>query len=296
MVIALSMAGPSLQMFGSKNMPTWCAGCGDFGVWMAIKKALVNLEIFPHEVLFVFDVGCSGNMSDKIGGYCYHSLHGRVLPLACGASLANRNVKIIGFGGDGANYGEGVNHLINTFRGNFDITMIIHNNGNYGLTTGQASAATKKGCTMNGSPQGVVEDEIDPVRFALGMKGSFIGRSLTSEIDHMVEIFQKAILHKGFSFVDVIQACPTYDRVGMFDDAVARKNNIADVAEYDATNYEYALRYNCLEDHGVPIGVLYQDPNSIPYMDRVEHRKQTQTELYEEVQKRDISHYLNPLR
>ena len=290
------MNSPTLQMYGSKNIPTWCPGCGDFGIWMAIKKALVNLDIFPHEVLFVFDVGCGGNMSDKISGYCYHSLHGRVLPLAAGAYLANPNVKIIGFGGDGANYGEGVNHLLNTFRSNYDITMVIHNNGNYGLTTGQASPTTCQGTPMNGNASGVIEAPLDPIALAMSVEGTFIGRGFTSDVDHLVSLFEAAIIHRGFSFLDIIQACPTYDRTDVYEGNLAKRKNIENIAGYDKHDYKKCFDYHLTHrDEEVTAGILYQNKASKPYLESVANRINTSTALHQEVSKRDISTLLQEL-
>src|SRR5688572_14663303 len=126
--------------YSTDNLFTWCSNCGNYGINAAIKRTLAEMEIKPKDTMLFFDIGCNGNGADKIGGYRFHGLHGRVIPASSGASLANRNLKVIASGGDGATLGEGVNHLIHAIRSNYDITFILHNNSNYGLTQGQASS------------------------------------------------------------------------------------------------------------------------------------------------------------
>ena len=149
----------------SDELYTWCTNCGNYSIHTALKRALVLENIAPKDVLMVFDIGCHGNGSDKITAYCVHGLHGRVIPFAAGAHLANRKIKVIAFGGDGGVLSEGINHLVHAVRCDFDITFILHNNGNYGLTTGQASATTPKGISMNSTPNGVTEEPMNPMEF-----------------------------------------------------------------------------------------------------------------------------------
>ena len=289
------MSQPTLQMYGSKNMPTWCPGCGDFQIWMAIKKALVNLNIFPEDVLFVFDVGCNGNMSDKIGGYRFHSLHGRVVPLAVGASVANRNIKVIGFGGDGGVYGEGVNHFIHAIRSNYDCTLIVHNNGNYGLTTGQATPTTPHGLVMNSSPHGVIEDSLNPIDMAFSLRASFIAREFSQEMDALVQVFESAIMHQGFSYVDVIQNCPTYDKAKMFHQYLSKRTPVENIKDYNISDYQHN-RSLCLEvANNIYTGVLYRDVNSLSFYDRLPHRQDIKTQLSEEVKHYSVGQFLEKL-
>ena len=286
----------TLQMYSAEKLPTWCPGCGNFQIWMAVKKALVNLDISPKDVLFVFDVGCNGNMADKIGGYRFHGLHGRVVPLAAGAALANRNVKVIAFGGDGATYGEGVNHLIHTFRSNYDFTLIVHNNGNYGLTTGQATATTKKGQKMNSAVDGVIEDSFDPIDFAFSMNSNFIAREFSSELNSLVNIFEGAIKHNGFSFVDVIQSCPTYDKGQLFDDFYQYRKDISEIPSYNNLNYLDSRKICFEKSFGLPTGILYKNEESLSFLDRLEYRNDKNTDICNEVQNYDISGFLGDLR
>ncbi len=174
----------------SPNILTWCTNCGNYGIHGALRRALPAEGLNPCEVLLAFDIGCHGNHSDKIDGYRFHGLHGRILPFACGAAIANRQVKTIAFGGDGGTLGEGINHLIAAIRGNYNLTFLLHNNLNYGLTTGQASPTTKPGTPMNSAPDGITVDPLHPMRLVLGLEPSFAARTFSGDVKHMTEIFQ----------------------------------------------------------------------------------------------------------
>ena len=188
---------------------TWCDGCGDYGIWTATKRALVELGIAPWQVLLCYDIGCHGNMSDKLKGYRFHGLHGRVLPFAAGAKLANPNLPVIAFGGDGASFSEGVGHLVHAVRSNYPIVFILHNNANYGLTLGQASSLTPQDQPMNSSPNGIPELTLPSMDFIFSLEPTFVARGFGGNIPQLTEIFKKAFTHRGFAFVDVLQACPT---------------------------------------------------------------------------------------
>jgi 2-oxoglutarate/2-oxoacid ferredoxin oxidoreductase subunit beta len=126
----------------SETRCTWCDGCGNYGIWTAVKYALTGLNLHPWQVCLCYDVGCHGNGSDKIQGYRFHGLHGRVIPFAAGAKLANMTIPVIAFAGDGATFSEGVGHLVHALRSNYPITFVLHNNANYALTTGQYGSRT----------------------------------------------------------------------------------------------------------------------------------------------------------
>ena len=276
--------------YRSTVAPTWCPGCGNFGIHMALQKALTSLTISPHDVLLCFDVGCNGNMSDKIGGYRIHGLHGRVIPLASGAALANRRVKIIAMGGDGATYGEGVNHFLHAFRSNYDITFLCHNNGTYGLTTGQASPTTPAGSAMPGQPGGHAESIFDPIRTAFSLTPSFIARGHSARFQDLATIIAAGIQHPGFSYIDIIQACPTYVRNKSYDTI---QENMCEV-DYDIHDLTTARAANASES--IFHGILYADPASVSFYDRISERQGSTTELVDEVTTHDITQYLGDFR
>jgi 2-oxoglutarate ferredoxin oxidoreductase subunit beta len=275
--------------FDSKNQYTWCPGCGNFMIHMVLKKLLAENGYETKNVLSCFDIGCCGNASDKINTYSFHGLHGRVLPIAAGASLANRKMKVIAFGGDGGTLGEGINHLIHSIRSNYNFMFIMHNNSNFGLTTGQASPSTKKDVPMNSSPLGIPEDTINAMRVVLSMKPSFAARTYSGDIPHMTKIFSEAMKHKGFAFVEVLQYCPTY-----YHDIASPqwfKDHLYDLdtVKHDPSNIEKARELAEDITDKIGIGVFYKDSSRKPFYDRLKNRVGMKTELVDEVKRFDIS-------
>lgn len=267
----------------SENLYNWCTNCGNYGIHAAVKRALTAQNLKPCQTLLCFDIGCHGNGSDKIGGYRFHGLHGRVLSFACGASLANSKLKVIAFGGDGGTLGEGINHLIMAVRGNYNFTFVFHNNLNYGLTTGQASATTKPGVKMNASPDGITTEPIHPMRFVLSLRPTFAARTFSGDVHHMDKVFQAAINHKGFSFIEVLQSCPTYNLMTPHEWYQNRVKKVEEIKGYK--NDDLASAQKVAEDleTQIAIGVLYQNIYSAPFMDRQANRVGIKTDLINEV-------------
>lgn len=253
-------------------------------------------NIAPCETLLCFDIGCHGNGSDKIGGYRYHGLHGRVIAFACGAATANTQLKIIAFGGDGGTLGEGINHLIHGIRGNYDIMFVLHNNLNYGLTTGQASSTTKPGVPMTAAPDGITSDPLHPMRLVLSLQPSFAARTFSGDIHHMQKVFQAGLQHRGFSFVEVLQSCPTYNKMTPHEWYQERVFDVDTLPDYDKTSYARALAVAEDLDEKVALGVLYQNTTSQPFMKRQANRINYQTDLIEEVTHFDSRTLFNTFR
>lgn len=203
----------NINQYNTKIKPTWCPGCGNFAIFTALKQALLKLGLKPHETAIVTDVGCSGNMADFINAYTFHSLHGRALPVAAGIKLANHKLAVIAVIGDGGCYGEGLTHYINLMRGNHDITVLVHDNYLYGLTTGQYSPTTPKGTKTKSTPEGSVEEALNPLALALANQTSFSARGYAFEIPHLTNLIFKAIKHPGFSLVDILQPCVTFNKI-----------------------------------------------------------------------------------
>lgn len=267
----------------SSNIYTWCTNCGNYGIAAATKRALVAEHIKPQDVLMCFDIGCNGNGSDKIGGYRIHGLHGRVIPLATGASLANRNIQVIASGGDGATLSEGIGHLVHAIRSNYNITFLMHNNSNFALTTGQASASTRPGVSMNSSPDGTTSDTMNFMHFVISLGASFAARSFSGEVEQMTEIIRAGIRHKGFSIIEILQDCPTYNKDTTHEWYQERIYDVKSLENYDNTNTTQALEIASDLSQRIATGILYQDRESIPFDKRVVNRENTTTELVEEV-------------
>jgi len=198
--------------YNTNITPTWCPGCGNFGILMALKSALTKLAIPNHDTAIVYGVGCHGNMRDWMHVYGVEGLHGRALPVAQGIKLANSKLTVIAETGDGDCIGEGGNHFIHTSKRNPNITVIVHDNQVYGLTTGQASPTAQKKLVTKSTPSGVVEPPLLPVSLALVAGATFVSRGFAGDVPGLTDILMKAIEHKGFSVVDVLQPCVTFNK------------------------------------------------------------------------------------
>lgn len=249
----------------SPIFPTWCPGCGDYGIWASLKKALSELAIPEEELVMVFGVGCSGNMADFLRVYGFHALHGRSIPVAEAIKLANHNLKVIIIAGDGDTYGEGMGHFIAAARGNHDITLIVHNNGVYGLTTGQASPTSEKGRKTKSTPTGVVEVPVNPVAVAVTSGATWVGRGFAGNIPFTTELIKKAIEHKGFSLLDIFQPCVTFNKVNT---AIWYNQRISKIEEQSNTDKLKAIQWS-LETEKLPVGVFYEDTTQQPYHEQV---------------------------
>ncbi len=275
--------------YNSGVKPTWCPGCGNFAILNAIRSALTESNIPPTEVLLVFDIGCNGNMADKIYSYGFKGLHGRVLPVAVGAKLANRKLHVIAIGGDGGVLDEGMHHYIHTARNNYDITFLMHNNCNFGLTTGQETPTTPKGQAMSATPWGNLSERLNPVQLALVSGATFVANAWTGDGRQMKELITSAMNHKGFSLVNIYQDCPTYNK---FEDLAWLREHVEGVQEredYDPSNLEQAMKETSYNNPKRPVGIVYQDKNSVPYYDRVPYRTDYKTDLKDEVKIYDIA-------
>lgn len=201
----------SQSNYNTSIFPTWCPGCGDFGIWGALKQALESLNISPDQAAFFFGVGCAGNISSFIRGYGFHSLHGRAIANAIGAKLANHKIPVIVIAGDGDLLGEGISHFIHSARANHDITVILHNNGVFGLTTGQASPTASFGFKSKPIPTEISDEPVNPCALAIIHQAGFVSRGFAGDQNGLSGLIQKAIAHPGFSLVDVLQPCVTFN-------------------------------------------------------------------------------------
>ena len=282
--IPLSAGTPAEYHCGNKC--TWCDGCGDYGIWTAVKRALAGSSIPPHGVLLCYDVGCHGNTSDKLLGYRFHGLHGRVLPFAAGAKLANPTLPVMAFGGDGASFSEGVGHLVHAIRSNYPIVFVLHNNANYGLTLGQASSLTWQGQKMNTSPNGIPEQTLPSMDFVFSLEPTFVARGTTTDIPQMTEILQAALKHRGFAFVDLLQACPTWNH---FATQQYLLDHCRPVEGHDASDFAKARALAVDTSKTIATGVLYQREDVPSFYERLVPRQGKTTTTVDEVAITDVT-------
>ena len=191
----------------------WCPGCGDFGILTAIQQALAGLNILPNEAAVFGGIGCSGKAPYYVNAYGIHTLHGRVLPFATGAKLANPELTVLAVGGDGDGMGIGAGHFVNTGRRNLDMTYILFNNEVYGLTKGQAAPTLPLGFQTKSLPEPNIQQQINSLMLALSSGFTWIGRGYAYDVRNLVKLIQQAIEHPGLSYLDVLQPCPTYNNV-----------------------------------------------------------------------------------
>ncbi|OAQ52022.1 2-ketoglutarate ferredoxin oxidoreductase subunit beta [Natrinema mahii] len=197
---------------GVEPQPTWCPGCGDFGVLKSLKQALPEVGKTPEEVLTVTGIGCSGKLNSYLDTYGFHTIHGRSLPVARAAKLANPELEVIAAGGDGDGYGIGGNHFIHTARENHDMTYIVFNNEIFGLTKGQTSPTSPKGHKSKTQPSGSAKTPIRPLSQSLTAGASYVARTAAVNPNQAKEIIAEAIEHDGFAHVDFLTQCPTWNK------------------------------------------------------------------------------------
>ncbi len=242
----------------------WCPGCGDFPILKTLKTALAELEIDQNQLVLASGIGQAGKLPHYLKSNTYNSLHGRALPPATAIKSVNRKLTVIVTSGDGDMYGEGGNHFMHTIRRNPDITAIVHNNMVYGLTKGQASPTTQQEFKTPLQIEGVSLEPFNPLAIAIGLDASFVARTFAGDMNHMKEVFKKAITHKGFSLVDVFQPCVTYNKINTYKWFRDNVYNLDD--SYDPHDRVEAFK-KAIEFHKFPLGVLYINPNKNPYED-----------------------------
>lgn len=197
--------------FKGKVDPDWCPGCGDFGVLNSLRKACLDLELKPHDILTISGIGCSSNFPGYFNSFGMHTLHGRSLPVATGAKMANHDLTVIVTGGDGDGYGIGGNHFTHTARRNVDLTYIVMDNEIYGLTTGQLSPTSQLNMKTKSSPHGSIEFPFNPVTSAIMNGATFVARGYSSDTKHLTMLMEQAIRHKGFALISVFSPCITFN-------------------------------------------------------------------------------------
>ena len=240
----------------------WCPGCGNHAILEAVKKALAAGRRKPHEVLFVSGIGQAAKAPHYLNANVFNGLHGRSLPVATGAKLANPNLTVIVESGDGCSYGEGGNHFLAAIRRNIDVTLLVHNNQVYGLTKGQASPTSSEGFVTKAQPQGVLSAPFNPVAVSVAMNAGFVARGFSGEINHLSELIQQGISHRGFAMIDVLQPCISFNTVNTF--AWYKKRCYALSSNHDPTDWETAMKVAYEWGDKIPIGAIYRN-NRLPF-------------------------------
>ena len=257
-----------IKDYESSYKNQWCPGCGNFGILEAMKAALVSLKIPPDQLLIVSGIGQAAKTPHFLKCNMFHALHGRALPLATGAKMANHNLKILVNSGDGDCYGEGGNHFMHAIRRNVDLTLLVHNNKTYGLTKGQASPTSDFGMVTPLQLHGVISESFNPLAVALSLGAGFVARGFSGNMGHLSRLIQEGISHKGFSLIDILQPCVSFNRVNTYD---WYKKRVYDLFEenYVPDNFEKAMNLARQWDEKIPIGIIYKEEKPT-FTDRIE--------------------------
>jgi 2-oxoglutarate/2-oxoacid ferredoxin oxidoreductase subunit beta len=247
----------SAKDYASPVRPTWCPGCGDFGIHAAIKQALADVGLAPHEVFLVGGIGCGSKLPDYTYANGFMTLHGRPLPVATGAKLANHSLKVIAIHGDGDSMGLGMGHFIHTARRNIGIVDLIQNNQIYGLTKGQYSPTSDSGFVTSTSPDGAIERAANPVALAITAGATFVARGFAGDTKGLAGLISEALKHEGYALVDILQPCVTFNRKNTYD---WYRERVYDLAAEGHDPSDRAAAWHKAHEWGerIPLGLFYR--------------------------------------
>ncbi len=271
----------------------WCPGCGDFGIMNALQMAFAEMGLHPHQIVMVSGIGCSGKEPHNVRTYGVHTLHGRTLPFALGIKIANPELNVVAIGGDGDGLGIGAGHFVNAGRRNLDMTYIIHNNGVYGLTKGQASPTLRRNVKTKSLPRPNINEPVNPIALAVTAGFTFAARSYAYDIMHLKEMIKQGMQHKGLALIECLQPCPTYNDINTKDWYAGedRKDPVTGKAQsrlykLDGTGFDpivkswdedFKKKIAALEKaqewgDRIPLGVFYKNELEPTYQDRIIQR------------------------
>jgi len=286
--MALKLSDYRTLVFGD-----WCPGCGNFGILSAMHMALTDLQLPPSRVVIFSGVGCHSKLPHFVNTYGVETLHGRTLPFAIGAKLANPDLEVLAVMGDGDGLGIGAGHFVNAGRRNVDMTVLIHDNGVYGLTKGQASPTLRLGLRTKALPKPNINEGINPIATALAAGYTFIARGYAFDTRHLKEMIKAGMEHNGLAVIIVQQPCPTYNDINTKEwyggeDRPDPKTGkpVPRVYKLEETGYDGVVRkpeeaftkhvaaLTKAQEWGdkIPIGVFYQNETVPTYQERISAR------------------------
>ena len=247
----------TLQELTTPCSPTWCPGCGNLSVWAAFKNAAVAEGWDNTNTALVAGIGCHSHIVNFTKITSFEGLHGRALPVACGLKMFKPDLNVFVFTGDGDCFGEGGNHFLHTARRNHNITVILHDNGIYALTTGQTSPLSPHGFKTKSTPQGNPDEPINPLALAITAGATFVARAYAGDIPKLTQTIVEANKHQGFSFIDILQPCVTFNKE--FTHQFFQENTYQLDKSYDPTNkmsaYEKSQEFGLKQ---IPLGIFYK--------------------------------------
>jgi 2-oxoglutarate/2-oxoacid ferredoxin oxidoreductase subunit beta len=246
----------TIDDYKSDEKPTWCPGCGDFGVLNALYNAVRAKGWAPKDIVLVSGIGCSSRLPFFANTYGFHGLHGRVMPVATGVRIANPDLKVLALGGDGDAFAIGGNHFIHAARRNLDICYVIMDNSIYGLTKGQTSPTSQVGFVTKTTPKGSPDRAINPLLLALASGATFVARGFSGRPRELADVIVQGIDHNGFAVIDVFSPCPTFNKVNTF--RAYREETAELAADHDRTNKSRAIEL-ATSTEPTYLGVLYEE-------------------------------------
>jgi 2-oxoglutarate ferredoxin oxidoreductase subunit beta len=243
------------------QVPAWCPGCGNFAILRAFRETMVELGLEPHQFTMVSGIGQAAKFPHYIRCHTFNGLHGRSLPVSTGLRLVNHKMPVFAVAGDGDCYGEGGNHLLQAIRRNINVKLFVHDNQIYGLTKGQASPTSGEGTPSKTQPFGAVAQALNPVALAIALNCSFVARGFAGNPEHLKGLIKAAVNHRGFSLVDILQPCVSFNKINTYEWYAQRCYVLG--PEYNPEDrlnaFERALEFG----DSIPLGILYRNDRSL---------------------------------
>ena len=248
---------PNTAQFKTDVHPVWCPGCGDFGVLTCIYRMLATKQMASENIVIVSGIGCSSRLPAYVKAYGFHTVHGRVLPVATGVKTANPNLEVLAVGGDGDAYSIGAGHIPHAARRNIDVCYIVMDNEVYGLTKGQGSATAPLEMVKGTTPFGQLDDPLNPIAMAIAYDISFVARGYSGKPKELTELITQGVEHKGFALVEVLSPCTTFHDTYK---PISQRVRFIDPS-HDPSDRLAAMKL-AFEKETIPLGVIYKSQRS----------------------------------
>jgi 2-oxoglutarate ferredoxin oxidoreductase subunit beta len=259
-----------IEEYKSDEKPTWCPGCGDFGVLNALYNTMRAKGWNPEDIVLVSGIGCSSRLPFFSATYGFHGLHGRTMPIATGVKVANPHLKVLAVGGDGDAFAIGGNHFMHAARRNLDIAYVIMDNNIYGLTKGQTSPTSSVGFVTKSTPKGSPDRAVNPLELALASGATFVGRGFSGKPKELAELVVKGIAHNGFAFIDVYSPCPTFNKVNTFK---SYRENTAEMPKDHDPSDRFAAQKLAMSEDPLYLGIFYQNEDAGSFEEHLDAQK-----------------------
>ena len=238
--------------------PTWCGGCGLYGLFTSLKKAAVSLRIKPEQLVIVTGIGCHGRFNNYFKCYGFHALHGRTLPVATGVKLANPGLGVLAISGDGDAYSIGLSHFIHTARKNISVVFLVVNNRTYALTQGQTSPTSQQGYVSISTPFGSKEQPLDGPQLVLSAGATFVARGFSGDSSHLARLIEKGMKHKGFALIEVLSPCVTHNKINTYQWFRENTYKLEEEPSFNPKDKMAAWK-RLAKDGKIPIGLIFQE-------------------------------------